>query len=336
MLYPLARNLLFRMDAERAHALTLNALTQAAHCGLVRPGAPQAVQPRTVMGLSFPNPLGIAAGMDKNAEFLDGLGALGVGFVEVGTVTPRPQPGNPKPRIFRLPEVEGVINRLGFNNHGVDYLLSRLAQRRYSGILGINIGKNFDTPLERAVDDYVLALRRVAPHADYVTVNISSPNTTNLRQLQGHDALNILLHTLKQTQQEISQTLGRYIPIALKIAPDLTRDEILDIASLLVQHRMDAVIATNTTITRTTIAGHPLAHETGGLSGAPLHEMSLEVVRTLAKALDGALPIIGVGGITQPQRAKGMMEAGATLIQLYTGLIYGGPPLIREILEALA
>lgn len=335
MLYSLARNLLFQVDPERAHALSLQALTQAARCGLVKPGAPRTLQPRSVMGLSFPNPLGIAAGMDKNAEYLEGLGALGVGFVEVGTVTPRPQPGNPKPRVFRLPEVEGVINRLGFNNNGVDYLLQQVARSTYRGLLGINIGKNFDTPLERAVDDYVFALKRVAPQAQYVTVNISSPNTANLRQLQDDEALDRLLAALKVTQQSLADSLGRYVPIALKIAPDLTVEQVEAIARLLVTHRMDAVIATNTTVGRQSIADHALARETGGLSGAPLHEASLAVVRALAHTLDGALPIIGVGGITSGARAKAMLEAGASLIQVYTGLIFRGPALIEEILEAI-
>ncbi len=336
MLYPLAKSLLFQMDAEQAHILTLKALTRAARCGLVQPGKARIVQPRTVMGLSFPNPLGIAAGMDKNAEYLDGLGALGVGFVEVGTVTPRPQPGNPKPRVFRLPEVEGVINRLGFNNNGVEHLLQQVARTRYQGILGINIGKNFDTPMENAVDDYVAALRRVYPHAHYVTVNISSPNTRNLRELQGSDELTRLLTAIKATQRTLADQTGRYVPIALKIAPDLSPDQIDAIAKLLIAHGIDAVIATNTTISRDAIAGHPLAQETGGLSGAPLHEMSLAVVQRLAHALDGALPIIGVGGINSGARARAMLDAGASLIQLYTGLIYKGPGLIDDILQTLA
>ena len=336
MLYPLAKSLLFQMDAEQAHTLTLKALTRAARCGLVQPGKARVVLPRTVMGLSFPNPLGIAAGMDKNAEYLDGLGALGVGFVEVGTVTPRPQPGNPKPRVFRLPEVEGVINRLGFNNDGVDHLLGQVSRTRYRGILGINIGKNFDTPMENAVDDYVNALRRVYPHAHYVTVNISSPNTRNLRELQDSDELTRLLTAIKATQRELADQSGRYVPIALKIAPDLETAQIDSIARLLMVHGMDGVIATNTTISRTAIATHPLAREAGGLSGAPLHEMSLAVVQTLARALDGALPIIGVGGINSAARAKAMLEAGASLIQLYTGMIYKGPGLIDDILQGLA
>jgi dihydroorotate dehydrogenase len=335
MFYSLARNLLFQMDPERAHALSMAALTRAARCGLVQPGKPVTASPRTVMGLSFPNPLGIAAGLDKNAEYLDGLGALGVGFVEVGTVTPRPQPGNPQPRVFRLPEVDGLINRLGFNNDGVENLLQHVAASNYSGILGINIGKNFDTPLERAVDDYVQGLRAVYARASYVTVNISSPNTKNLRQLQEGDELTRLLGAIKQTQQELADRHGRYVPIALKIAPDLESGQIEAIARLLVDHRMDAVVATNTTISRDPISGHPLAHETGGLSGAPLFERSLAVVQTLARALDGALPIIGVGGINSGERAQAMLAAGASLIQLYTGMIFKGPALIAEILESL-
>ncbi len=335
MLYPLARNLLFQMDAERAHTLSLKAITHAARCGLVQPGKAQSVRPCTVMGLSFPNPLGIAAGMDKNAEYLDGLGSLGVGFVEVGTVTPRPQPGNPKPRVFRLPEVEGVINRLGFNNDGVEHLLQQVSRAKYKGILGINIGKNFDTPMENAVDDYVFALRRVYLHAHYVTVNISSPNTQNLRQLQESDELTRLLTAIKTTQSELADQSGRYVPIALKIAPDLDVEQIERIARLLMEHRMDAVIATNTTISRSTVSGHPLAMESGGLSGAPLYEMSLSVVQALSRKLDGALPIIGVGGITSGARAKAMLDAGASLIQLYTGLIFKGPDLINEIFKAL-
>ena len=336
MLYPLAKRLLFQMDAEQAHTFTLKALNRAAQCGLIQPGKARIVLPRTVMGLNFPNPLGIAAGMDKNAEYLDGLGALGVGFVEAGTVTPRPQPGNPRPRVFRLPEVEGVINRLGFNNDGVDHFLQQVSRTHYSGILGINIGKNFDTPMENAVDDYVNALRRVYPHAHYVTINISSPNTRNLRELQGSDELTRLLTAIKGAQRELADQSGRHVPIALKIAPDLEPAQIDAIAKLLIAHGMDGVIATNTTISRNTIAAHPLAHEGGGLSGAPLHDLSLAVVQRLAHALDGALPIIGVGGINSVARAKAMLDAGASLIQLYTGLIYKGPGLIDEILQGLA
>ncbi len=336
MFYPLARHLLFQLDPERAHHLSLSALNQSAQCGLSRCADTPRVLPRTVMGLSFPNPVGIAAGLDKNAEYLTGLGTLGPGFIEVGTVTPRPQPGNPKPRVFRLPEVEGLINRLGFNNLGVSHLLEQVRSRSWHGILGINLGKNFDTPLDQASGDYVTGLRQVYPHADYVTINISSPNTLHLRQLQDAGALGSLLATLKQTQQELSDQHGRYVPIALKIAPDLSEEALQDIAHLLLQYRIDGVIATNTTISRERVMGLALAQETGGLSGAPLHARAVQVVTTLAQQLQGAIPIIGVGGINSPARAQAMLQAGASLIQLYTGIIYKGPGLIREIVRSLA
>jgi dihydroorotate dehydrogenase len=334
MLYPIARSLLFCLDPETAHILSLTALDQAARCGLVKPGHLVATRPRTVMGLTFANPLGIAAGLDKNGTFIQGLAALGVGFIEVGTVTPRPQDGNPRPRVFRLPAVEGLINRLGFNNHGVAALVEQVRQRRPSALLGINIGKNFDTPLERAVEDYRAALVAVAPHADYVTVNISSPNTQNLRQLQGSEALPPLLNALHEERLRLVERLGRPLPIAIKIAPDLTPDALTEIARILVEAHMDAVIATNTTIARDPVLHLPHGQETGGLSGAPLHEKSLAVVAHLARTLDGALPIIGVGGITSAARAQAMLAAGAQLIQVYTGLIYRGPDLIREILDS--
>jgi dihydroorotate dehydrogenase len=336
MMYSLARRLLFSMDAERAHAVALGGLTQAARCGLVQPGIATVVRPRTVMGLSFPNPLGIAAGADKNAEYLDGLGALGVGFVEVGTVTPRPQPGNPKPRVFRLPEVEGLINRLGFNNHGVVHLLQELKQTRYKGLLGINIGKNLDTPIEKAADDYVLALRAVYGHASYITINISSPNTQNLRTLQEGHELAHLLSSISSAREALTEIHSRRVPIAVKIAPDLTTAQIEALAHTVLTQGMDAIIATNTTLNRQSITGHPLAGEAGGLSGAPLHEQSLAVVRTLARTLDGALPIIGVGGINSGARAQAMLDAGASLIQLYTGMVFKGPELIGTILRDLA
>ncbi|NDU86504.1 MAG: dihydroorotate dehydrogenase (quinone), partial [Ferrovum sp.] len=283
MLYPLARSLLFRLDPETAHTLSLQALDRAARCGLVSPGQVIHTRPRTVMGLNFANPLGIAAGLDKNATCLAGLGALGVGFIEVGTVTPRPQNGNPRPRVFRLPEVEGLINRLGFNNHGVDALVEMVKERNYDGVLGINLGKNFDTPLEQAAADYLAGLRRVAPYADYVTINISSPNTQNLRQLQGNDTLPPLLRALHDERQRLEQTRGRPLPIAIKIAPDLNESALDDIARILVEEKMDAVIATNTTLSRDDITGQPHAQEAGGLSGAPLHARSVEVVSHLAR-----------------------------------------------------
>ncbi len=335
LFYPLARSLLFRMDAERAHALSLRALDEAARLGFVKPGTPRQVSPRTVMGLHFPNPLGIAAGLDKNAQHLPALQALGVGFVEVGTVTPRPQPGNPRPRLFRLPSAAAVINRFGFNNEGVDALVDRVQDRDPKQLLGINIGKNFDTPLEHAIDDYLLGLHKVHAHADYVTINISSPNTKNLRQLQQGPALHALLAALKNRQRELAEESGRYVPIAVKIAPDLAPYDLDELALELKTLGLDAVIATNTTLDRSAVQGLPHAEEAGGLSGAPLFERSLTVVQRLSGILQGTLPIIGVGGINSAQRARAMLEAGASLIQVYTGLVYEGPALVERILESL-
>ncbi len=332
MLYSLTRSLLFRLDPEMAHGLSLQAMEQAAQCGLLKPGHPVPTRPRSVMGLTFVNPLGIAAGLDKNATCLNGLGALGVGFIEVGTVTPRPQPGNPQPRMFRLVQANALINRLGFNNEGVAALVERVRNRTYKGILGINLGKNFDTPLELAAEDYLASLRQVAPYADYVTINISSPNTQNLRQLQSHEALPPLLQRLHQERLRLCDQWGKALPIAIKIAPDLENDQLEVMAQTLIDEKMDAVIATNTTLRRDIPQHLPHAQETGGLSGAPLHPLALEVVGRLARLLDGALPIIGVGGITHPAAAQAMLAAGASLIQLYTGLVYQGPQLITDIL----
>ena len=287
------------------------------------------------MGITFPNRVGLAAGLDKNAAHLAGLAALGFGFLEVGTVTPRAQPGNAKPRMFRLPQSRALINRLGFNNDGVAALVANVARARYAGVLGINIGRNFDTPNERAGDDYVTCLRAVYPHAHYVTVNISSPNTQGLRDLQAEDTLNALLVRLKREQAALATLHRRYVPLAVKIAPDLTDDALRGIAQLLVAHGIDSVIATNTTIARDAVARQPHAQEAGGLSGAPLRERSTAVVRTLADALGGALPIIGVGGIGSGDDAREKIAAGASLVQLYTGLIYRGPALVAECVEAV-
>jgi dihydroorotate dehydrogenase len=286
------------------------------------------------MGLDFPNRIGLAAGLDKNGTAIDGLSHLGFGFLEVGTVTPRPQPGNPKPRLFRLPEQEAIINRMGFNNAGVDALVQNVARARYRGILGINIGKNFDTPIERAVDDYLICLDKAYPVANYITVNISSPNTKNLRQLQGVSELDGLLGPLKIRQTELADRHGKYVPLALKIAPDLDANQLINIADALRRHRIDAVIATNTTLGREGVETSPLATEAGGLSGSPLFEKSTELIRGLAQALAGELPIIAAGGITSGQRAHAKLEAGAKLVQLYSGLIYRGPTLVGECVEA--
>ena len=332
MLYELVRPLLFSLDPENAHDATLASLHLAGR--LLPPGQPLQARPVQVMGISFPNRVGLAAGLDKNGEAIDGLARLGFGFLEIGTITPRPQPGNPRPRLFRLPEVKGIINRMGFNNHGVDALLSNVRGARYRGVLGINIGKNFDTPIERAADDYLACLEKVYPLASYVTVNISSPNTKNLRQLQGESELDALLGSLKQAQTRLADQHGRYVPLALKIAPDLESPQIVNIADALRRHRIDGVIATNTTLARDKVQGIRYADQQGGLSGAPVFEASNRVIAELAQALQGELPIIGAGGILDGRQARAKLEAGAQLVQLYSGLIYRGPCLVRECVAA--
>lgn len=338
-LYPLLRPALFSMDAEDAHHLTLANLRRAQRlglAGLIGNRIPD--DPRTVMGLRFPNPVGLAAGLDKDGAYIDGLAALGFGFIEVGTVTPRPQAGNPRPRMFRLPQADALINRMGFNNGGVDAFVTNVRASRWKaegGVLGLNIGKNADTPIERAVDDYLYCLERVYPHASYVTVNISSPNTKNLRQLQGASELDSLLSALKTAQQRLADQHRRYVPLALKIAPDLDADQVRNIGDALVRHRIDAVIATNTTITRDAVKGLPHADEAGGLSGRPAFAASTHVVRELRAVIGDALPIIGVGGIFDGADARAKIDAGAQLVQVYTGLIYRGPALVRECAAAL-
>jgi dihydroorotate dehydrogenase len=337
MAYSLLRPLLFAMDAETAHAFTLaslDALNAVGGAALIRGGA-AATCPQRVMNIEFPNPVGLAAGLDKDGDHIDALAALGFGFLEIGTVTPRAQPGNPQPRIFRLPAANAIVNRNGFNNAGVEHLVAQVERARYRGVLGINIGKNFDTPMERAADDYLACLRRVYPLASYVTINISSPNTRNLRDLQHAAGLAPLLAALKQEQARLADEHGRYVPLAVKVAPDLDEAQIAAIANLLREHRIDAVIATNTTLAREAVSGMRHADEAGGLSGAPLTVRAREVVSALARALDGALPIIGVGGIMGSADALAMISAGASLVQLYTGLIYRGPKLVAEAAAAL-
>lgn len=334
--YSLIKPLLFKLDAERAHDLTLAGLRLAERYGILPTAATLSSQPRQVMGLNFPNPVGLAAGLDKNGAVIDGMAALGFGFIEVGTVTPRPQPGNPKPRLFRLPEAQAVINRFGFNNHGVDQLINNVQACKFKGILGINIGKNFDTPNERALDDYLICMQKVYAYASYITVNISSPNTKNLRALQEKEALSHLLAGLKQAQTALVQQHGKYVPLTLKIAPDLTAEQVVEIADLLLQHQIDGVIATNTTLSRDAVQGLPNSQETGGLSGAPVRLASTSVIKQLTAQLQGALPIIGVGGILSGEDAKQKIEAGASLVQLYSGLIYRGPQLIHEVRTSLA
>jgi dihydroorotate dehydrogenase len=335
-MYTLLRPLLFALDAESAHHLTLTSLRLAALSGAIGAIVPRPVTaPQSVMGIDFPNPVGLAAGLDKNGDYIDALAALGFGFLEIGTVTPRPQPGNPRPRMFRLPAACAVINRMGFNNNGVDALVDNVQRAQYRGVLGINIGKNFDTPLQHAADDYLACLRKVYAHASYVTVNISSPNTSNLRQLQQSDELGLLLSALSDERKRLADQHGKRVPVALKIAPDLDQAQIAIIADLLVTHGIDAVIATNTTIARDAVSTLPHGTEAGGLSGAPLTTQAQAITAQLAAALAGALPIIGVGGIMNGGDAAARMAAGARLVQIYTGLVYGGPALIRDCAQAI-
>ncbi len=335
-MYSLLNPLLFALEPETAHHATLEALQKAHRLGVL-PLLTARIDPdpRTVMGLDFPNPVGLAAGLDKDGAYIDALAALGFGFIEVGTVTPRPQPGNPRPRLFRLPEAQAIINRMGFNNHGVDALVENVKRAKYKGILGINIGKNADTPIDHAANDYLVCLRKVYSHASYVTVNISSPNTKDLRQLQGGAELDGLLGQLKEEQARLAELHDRYVPLAVKIAPDLEGEQIGHIAALLKRYRIDGVIATNTTVSRAGVEHLKHGQEAGGLSGMPVRDKSNTVIRALAAELQGAVPIIGVGGILKGADAAEKMQAGASLVQIYSGLIYRGPALIAECAGAL-
>ncbi|MDP1558870.1 MAG: quinone-dependent dihydroorotate dehydrogenase [Nitrosomonas sp.] len=334
MLYRLLRPLLFKLPPETAHCVSFNAIENARKLGLL-PNRPMACQPRRIMGLDFPNPIGLAAGLDKNGEHLDTLAALGFGFIEVGTITPLPQPGNPQPRIFRIPQANAIINRLGFNNQGVDKLIANIQCSDYRGILGINIGKNFSTPIDKATDDYLICLGKVYNYASYITINISSPNTKDLRQLQNTEELDHLLCALKSAQEKLTELHGQYKPLAIKIAPDLEPSQIDAIAVLLMKHKMDCVIATNTTLSRAGVEELPHSLEAGGLSGAPLTQQATRVIRQLHATLQGAIPIIGVGGIMSAADAMEKMSAGASLVQIYTGMIYHGPDLVQEIAQAV-
>ncbi|WP_428033618.1 quinone-dependent dihydroorotate dehydrogenase [Amphritea sp.] len=337
MLYQAARSLLFKLDPETAHDLSLNSLSLMSSVGLNSLfGVKTLSQPVEVMGIQFPNPVGLAAGLDKNGIAIDGMAALGFGFIEVGTVTPRPQPGNPQPRLFRIPEHQAIINRMGFNNQGVDTLLKNIEKSRFDGVLGINIGKNFDTPVENAIDDYLICMRKVYDKASYITVNVSSPNTPGLRSLQFGDSLDELLAALKTEQARLVQLHGKYVPVAVKIAPDMNEEEFGLVAAALKSYEMDGVIATNTTLSRTGVEDSPVAQEAGGLSGVPVRNAATKAIRILARELDGALPIIGVGGITNGFDAAEKIEAGASLVQVYTGFIYRGPELISESVRAIA
>ncbi|MDH4569501.1 quinone-dependent dihydroorotate dehydrogenase [Pseudomonas sp. BN414] len=336
-MYKLARELLFSLSPETSHELSIDLIGAGGRLGLNRllTKAPASL-PVKVMGLEFPNPVGLAAGLDKNGDAIDGFGQLGFGFVEIGTVTPRPQPGNPKPRLFRLPQAEAIINRMGFNNLGVDHLLARVRASHYDGVLGINIGKNFDTPVERAVDDYLICLDKVYDHANYVTVNVSSPNTPGLRSLQFGDSLKQLLEALRTRQEALAARYGKHVPLAIKIAPDMSDEETAMVAKALLESGMDAVIATNTTLGREGVEGLPYGDEAGGLSGAPVRDKSTQTVKVLAGELGGRLPIIAVGGITEGRHAAEKIAAGASLVQIYSGFIYKGPALIREAVDAIA
>lgn len=333
MLYSLARPLLFSLAPERAHELTLSLLKSSHKMGLMRQNV--AAKPVTCMGIEFPNPVGLAAGLDKNGAYIDALAGQGFGFIEIGTITPRPQAGNPHPRLFRLPQAKAIINRMGFNNDGVNQLVENVKAAKFKGILGINIGKNADTPVEKAVDDYLICLEKVYNYASYITVNISSPNTKNLRSLQSGDALTELLETLKKRQLELAQEYQHYVPLVLKVAPDLDNSDIAFIAKQLLQFKIDGLIVTNTTLSREGVEGLEHAEEAGGLSGAPVFEKSTACLATFAAVLKGQIPLIGVGGILSGADAAAKKQAGASLVQVYSGLIYTGPKLVKDCVDAL-
>lgn len=335
-MYLFLRELLFRLEPELAHKVALQGLKGSQMLGVSRLLCRRvAAMPRRVMGIDFPNPIGLAAGLDKNGDYLNALASIGFGFIELGTVTPRPQPGSPKPRLFRLPRAEALINRMGFNNKGVDYLVEQVQRANYRGVLGINIGKNFDTPLERATEDYLIGLRKVYGLASYVVVNVSSPNTVGLRDLQHGDLLDELLTAVKAEQKLLSVQYARYVPLVIKIAPDMSDSELELVADRLLKHRIDGVAATNTTLGREGVQGLRHADEGGGLSGKPLQQRSTEVVRLLNRQLQGRIPIIGIGGIHDSDSALQKLHNGASLVQVYSGLIYRGPGLINEIVQAL-
>ena len=336
MSHQLIRSLLFKFDAEFSHDLTLKALSLSNKIGLLSfLNPPNPCKLRTVMGIPFQNPVGLAAGLDKNANHIDALGKLGFGFIEVGTITPRPQLGNPKPRLFRLPEVQGIINRFGFNNVGLEAAVENIRLSKYKGVLGINIGKNFDTPIERAGEDYLLCMKKVYQYANYIAVNISSPNTKNLRDLQETKALNILLAQLKDEQTRLADYYGRYVPIALKISPDLTNKHLDAISKSIIKNRIDGVIATNTTISRELVSDLFNGKEAGGMSGKPLFKLSNSIIRELHARLQGEVPIIGVGGIFSGEDALEKINAGAELVQIYSGPVYQGRKLVLDACQSI-
>ncbi|MBV1882329.1 MAG: quinone-dependent dihydroorotate dehydrogenase [Pseudomonadales bacterium] len=333
MFFKIARDVLFKMPTETSHELSLRSIDTAHKMGLsaLVGGEKPMNKPVEVMGIQFPNPVGLAAGLDKNGDHIDGLAALGFGCIEIGTVTPLPQPGNPKPRLFRLIEQQAIINRMGFNNKGVDHLVKRVQRSQYKGVLGINIGKNKDTPLENALDDYLVCLRKVYQLASYVVINISSPNTPGLRHLQLGDSLKSLLDPLKEEQLKLAKEHGRYVPLVVKIAPDLLEEEIVDVATIFKSMEIDGAIATNTTSERVGAESSQFKNEEGGLSGRPVFEKSTWALSVLCDELAGAIPVIGLGGIHSGNDAMQKKERGASLVQIYTGFIYEGPPLIKDI-----
>ncbi len=336
-MYTHIRDLLFKLDAETSHEFSLDLIGAAERlklAGLFLTEVPES--PVEVMGIRFPNAVGLAAGLDKNGDYFNALGAMGFGFVEIGTITPKPQPGNAKPRLFRIPEAEAIINRMGFNNKGVDHLVAQVKRRRYQGVLGINIGKNAVTPVENAADDYVKCMQKVYAHADYITVNVSSPNTQGLRDLQFGDSLNRLLEAIKLEQRKLQLEHSRYVPVAVKIAPDMDADAVIQVAQSLVSQGIDGVIATNTTIGREGVEAFDVSKETGGLSGLPVRDKSTRVIKVLYGELGEKLPIIGVGGISDGESAAEKIKAGAKLVQIYSGFIYRGPTLIREAASAIS
>ncbi len=336
MFYQLARSAMFLADAEKSHHFALGSLKALQHTPLQMLWAQQVpAHPVTVAGIEFKNPLGLAAGLDKNADCIDAFAQMGFGFIEVGTVTPRPQAGNDKPRLFRLPQADAIINRMGFNNKGVDYLVENVKKARYKGVLGINIGKNKDTPNEQGKDDYIACMRKVYPYATYITVNISSPNTPGLRDLQFGEALLDLLQAVRHEQLDLQVRHGKYVPVFVKIAPDMDSIAISQVAETLLASQMDGAIATNTTLDKSAVAALPFGQETGGLSGQPVRHKSTEVIRQLRQSVGPDFPIIGVGGIDNAAAAKEKLNAGAQLLQVYTGFIYQGPALIKQIVSAL-
>jgi len=335
-MYSLLRKALFVTDPETAHGLALEGLRLGHGVGALGLLCKTKQQPVTVMGLEFPNPVGMAAGMDKNGDYIDALGGVGFGFIEVGTVTPRPQAGNPKPRVFRIEKADAMINRLGFNNKGVDHLVRQAKKRKFKGVLGINIGKNFDTPNDKAIDDYLIGLEKVYPYADYITINVSSPNTKNLRDLQDAEQLAALLGTLNDRRQQLTIEHGKRVPLVVKVAPDLEDQQIPEIADVVVNSEFDGLIATNTTVSRDKVKGMRHADEQGGLSGAPVKQRANQVLAAFRAALPSEVALIGTGGITTGDDAAEKMRLGADLVQFYTGFVYRGPELVSDSLNAIA